>query len=387
MSLNNNNIDHISESMEKIADGFGFCCFWRTQSFRHTPFQLKDMARASGFSQTILDSFSEHSLKASIGLAKYDSQWKKIKFNNHNIEAKTVHVDDSTGAITVEFLGYEKITDQEGKRTQVDSIVFDSYGNLLKTGVTDASREFVRAVDHHMHFWGNNDIYDKVTKPMLKSMDALRISSSNYYVMKSPSNIEKIDKLKNFLSMIGYEFFTLTQAKDKQTQSALSAQVQDALASRISDAEAKVKKWNSQNRVHGRSESAMLTELHDILQLAEELERNLGSDLKGIKEMTANVRNEAKSIIHSQSPAGMNTMAYNYFKTMVEDDNNIAQKESYGNTYYVKVGDDNQEFIINDSLRADAKKVVESLGFYAVVAVGCIVLKPLKSLDTLSVDI
>ena len=373
-----------SNALEDIANGFGFATFWKNLSFGYrTPADLEAKAVANPLQSFV--SFDPHTVTQAIQLACNDTSFKKIKHNDEKVEARLVHKDETAKTFTVEFLAYEKVEDKRGKRTQVDRVVLEmNNGSVLDSGSTDISSSWLQAFQKHLDNWSGNDVYTSVIKPYLKEMKAFRLSTSNYYVMNNARNQALLTELRTFLESVGYNLYTLTQAKDSNTQAALSAQVQDMLGDRLSEVNAKVQEWRSKNRVHGRSETSVMSELGDILTDAIELEKNLETDLKDLKSQLEAIRTEAEDILSGQAPSGVNPAVYAYFKKALVEEKSLAVTEK-GMKFMITVGEDERDFLVGNKLKVEVEKALRDLGYYAFSYANMIIINPLAELEGLSI--
>ena len=218
-------------------------------------------------------------------------------------------------------------------------------------------------------------------------MKAFRLSTSNYYVSNTQVNRDKLAELRLFLESVGFQLFTLTQAKDATTQFALTAQVEDMLQERIADVQSKVTEWKSKNRVHGRSEKAVLDELASILTDAKELESSLETELQSIKDELKVVEQEAQLILSNQAPSDLNPVCYEYFKGILADPNNIGAQTADGDVYMVSISDENKAFCTSSGVKKYAERVINSLGYWAFMSSGLILLRPLSELTNLGTKV
>ena len=211
-------------AMNSIAEGYGFATFWKNVSFGYKPVsQLEDARKTAPLKDFV--SFDAHSTKQAIQLACSDGSLKRVKYNDEKVEAKLVHFDDQAKLYTVEFLGYELVNEKKGKRTQIDTVSIQEDGSILNSGSTDVGTTFLSLFQKHLDNWTGNDIYLQVIRPYLTDMKAFRLSTSNYYVSNTQANVAKLSELRLFLESVGFQLFTLTQAKDTATQFALTEQV------------------------------------------------------------------------------------------------------------------------------------------------------------------
>ena len=383
VETNNQTTTGVKKALERVSDGLGYLVMWSSKNFKLTPQEIRDRATDASLPQHIIDSIVPHTVVASIGLAIADSQWKRQKHNDHKIEAKVLHVDQN-GTQTIEFLGYSTDLDsdgnEKGKRSQLDKVVIDGQGNWMFRGrSTEAFVDtFIDIVDHHLTHLGGNDIYEKVTRPMLKELRSCRITRNNYYVAQTTENNALINSLESFFSSVGYELVCLTQAMDGRTRDGLTSRASRDLQSRLEDVHKKISDWKSQNRVHARSQDTVITRLGEIMTDAEALEKSLGSDLQTLRDAINNAKLEAMGIISTQAPAGVAPAVYTTIKGMLTDDK-IMQRTDHGNVYLFKQ-DLFSDFIKGNSFTAQADRATAALGYYSYVAQGLVILRPRKEL-------
>tara|TARA_Y100000593_G_C4314564_1_gene340161 strand:- start:907 stop:2097 length:1191 start_codon:yes stop_codon:yes gene_type:complete len=380
---NNSTTTDVKNALSRVSDGLGYILMWSSSAFRLTSSDLQQRATDANLPQEIVDSIVPHTVTASVGLAISDTRWKRVKFNKRKIEANVLHVDQN-GTQTIEFLGYSKIGDDgnaEGKRSQLDKVVIDNQGNWMHRGNSseDFADTFISIVDHHLSHLGGNDVYEKVTRPVLKQLRSYRITRNNYYVAQTSENNDLINSLENFFGSIGYELVCLTQAMDGRTRDGLSNRASRDLQGRLDDVHKKIGDWKSQNRVHGRSQETVITRLGEIMTDAEGLESALGTDLKSLRDAITAAKQEALGIINSQAPAGVAPAVYSTIKAMLTDDR-IMQKTDHGNVYLFKQ-ELFKDFIKGNAFTAQADRATAALGYYSYVAQGLVILRPRAELS------
>ena len=274
---------------------------------------------------------------------------------------------------------------RRGKRSQVDRVVINEDGSFLDSGSTEIAQTYLSLFQKHLDNWSGNDVYLQIIRPYLSDMKAFRLSTSNYYVTNTSSNVSKLAELRLFLEQVGFQLFTLTQAKDTLTQQALTTQVEDMLGERIADVQSKVTEWKSKNRVHGRSEKAVLDELASILADAKELESSLETELQSIKDELQDVEQEAITILSSQAPKDFNPLCYDYFKSVIDDESNVTGTTEHGAIYMVSIGQDNQDFFTKSGgdVKKYVKRVLHGLNKWAFVTSGLCIIRPLAEIESL----
>lgn len=374
-----------SDALDNVANGYGFACFWKNVNFGYRPSSLLLELTKTHKVQSFVE-FVPHTVRQSIQLACNDSSFKKHKYNDEKVEARLVFEDETNKLFTIEFLGYEKVEEKKGKRTQVDRVVVEmDKGTIVDSGKTDLAKSWLSGFQKHLDNWSGNDVYTNVIKPYLNHMKAFRLSTSNYYVMNNEANQAYLSELRSFLEAIDYKFFTLTQAKDGFTQQALTSQVEDMLGSRINEVNEKVQEWRTKNRVHGRSENAVMTELSSILVDAQELEKNLETDLKDLRAKLESITNEAEDILNGQAPSGINPAIYGYWKSKLVEENAIAVTDA-GMKFIVTLEEENKEsMLVGEKLKTEVSKILKELGYYGFAFDGMVIVNPLKELETISI--
>lgn len=383
-----------NKKLKDIAQGFGFMVLWNNNGFgSRDPEALERIAKdgkvfgkknPNNESFLIKEvTFEKHTVQTAVQLACNDSSVKAAKHNGEKIESKLVHTSEQ-GVRTIEFLGYEKVLEKQGKRRQIDRVVIDDQGQCLDSGSTDVATSWISAFQKHLNNWNSNDMYSQVIKKYLSSMKALNITKSNYYVMNTPENLVLLDRLRVFMNQVGCELLTLTQAEDKNTQAALTMQVKDAVNARLDTVKVKLDKWKADNRVHGRSENAVMSELTDILTYASELQANLKTSMTDLIESVQAAQNEANAIINSQAPAGVVPAIYTYFQSLMVEDNVFDTGEN-GSSYMFNIDLSNSDLIENNTLSKEATKALKSLDYYGFMANNVVMIRPIAEIGSVSI--
>ena len=162
--------------------------------------------------QEIVDSFVSNSVKAAVGRAIADRRTKSLQYNDARVEVKVLN-EDNNGNLTIEFLGYDTEGSQstkKGKRTHLDKVAIGSDRSWLFKGsgnYDEVVLPFIDRVNYHLDHLGGNDIYERVTNPMLKELRAVRVTRNNYYVSQSDRNNARIECLDKFYTKIGYNTY------------------------------------------------------------------------------------------------------------------------------------------------------------------------------------
>jgi hypothetical protein len=381
---NNAQTAQVTNTIQKVADGLGYMLMWVSSSIRLTPTQLQDFSKAAGLPQDITDSFENNSVKASVGRAISDRKTKSLTYNDNRVEVKVLN-EDNNGNLTIEFLGYETEGDKttkRGKRTHLDKVVVGSDRSWLFKGngnYDECVLPFIERVNYHLDHLGGNDVYEKVTNPMLKELRAVRVTRNNYYVSQTDRNNARIECLDKFFNSIGYTLICLTQAIDTRTRDGISEQVSNTLKERLEGIQDKVTEWKSKNRVHGRSSETVLRELGDILVDTENLESNLGVTLKALKDTITTVKQEANGILDGQAPTGVLPAVFNDMKSLVSDSSKIQETTNNGNVYLFQVSEFG-DYAKGTGLQASADRALNVLGYYSYVSQGYVILRPVQEL-------
>ena len=377
VAITNNEATRKAEAaMQQVVQGCGYLVMWGGRSFQLTSAELQQRATDAGLPVSIVDNITSHTITAAIGLSLVDTRWKREKHNDHKIEAKVLHIDQN-GTTTIEFLGYDKDgTDgsAKGKRTHLDKVVLDGQGNWMHRGANDFADTFISIVDHHVTFLGGNDIYEKVTRPILTELRSFRIARNNYYVRQNSQNSQLLDGWEKFFASIGYELVVLTQAIDERTKSGLSSRASQDLQSRLEDVHNKIKGWKDKNRVHGRSQETVITRLGEIMSDAESIEAALGGDLQTLRDAIISAKKEALGIINTQAPSGVAPALFAQIKGMLTDDKIMSTTDS-GNVYLFQMAEFAQ-FMKGDRLTSQADRATAALGYYSFSQRGLVVLRP-----------
>lgn len=378
----NTKIGSESKALKSIEQGFGFLVTWKKDGFTFMSPTLLT-AEAGKIPMQDFVNFEPHTVRQAIKLACSDRSFTKVKENGAKVEARLVHEDEEQGLYTIEFLSYQKKSEKEGERNQTDRVVLDMNGSQLDSGTSELATTWLTAFQKHLNNWNGNDIYLHVINPYLKAMKAFPVSTSNYYVANNSRNQTLLSELRTFLESIQYKLFVLTQAKDSQTQEALSDQFNSILSERLQSVQNKVDEWRYKSRVHGKSEEAVLSELGSILTDAMELESSLETELKDLKSQLSTVRQEADLILNSQSPSGINPAIFEKIKQMVQTESmDIGDGQK---TWIFAMQDSLQGFVVGSKLRADVDKALHHLGFYGFINNGYICVKELKTLDSIDI--
>jgi len=380
----NRRTQEVKSALSKVERGLGYLVMWGSGKFNSlSAADLQQRAVDAKLPQEIVDNISPHTVTASIGLSIVDTRWKRAKFNDERIEAKVLHVDQN-GNQTIEFLGYDKDGSDgsaKGKRTHLDKVAIDSQGNWLHAGNADNDfcKTFMAIVDHHLNCLGGNDVYEKVTRPLLTTLRSCRIARNNYYVGQTTNNDDLLEAWDLFFASIGYELVVLTQAIDERTRQGLTSRASQDLQDRLEKVHDKIKTWKDQNRVHGRSQDTVIARLGEIMVDAEGLEKSLGSDLQSLRDAVTTAKKEALGIINSQAPSGIAPAVYAQIKAMLTDDR-VMQTTEHGNVYLFQQADFDP-FLKGTSLTVQADRVTASLGYYSYVAKGLVILRPRAELS------
>ena len=340
----------------------------------------------SGLPQEIVDGISQHTVAASLGLAKNDPRWRKVSHNGFNVEVK--QISKSAKSTTMEFLGYEVEDDgktKKGKRTHFDKVAIDDKGTWLHSGTTKVAQSYREIVEDHLANLRGQDVYEKVTSPMLKLMGRSSIARNCYFVPSSEENEILIDSLDKFFSAIGYELICLTQANDKRTKDGIVSRAMSGLNATMTKIADKVGEWKNQNRVHGRSSKKVFEELAEILTETEAIEDTLQVTLQELKDQISQVKAEANVIIGSQAPTGVNDLAYDDFKKLVNDSSKHLDQTVHGPIVMLKVSEI-ENYLTKDgaSLRRSATAACKSLGFYTFIKDDLVLLRPIAELTAMA---
>lgn len=374
----------VTQTIQKVADGLGYMLMWVSSTVRLTPKQLREFSKDSGLPQDITDSFESNSVKAAVGRAIADRKTKNLTYNDARVEVKVLN-EDNNGNMTIEFLGYDTEgteKSKKGKRTHLDKVVVGSDRSWLYKGsgnYNEFVNPFIDRVNFHLEHLGGNDVYERVTNPMLRELRAIRVTRNNYYVSQTERNNARIECLDKFFNKIGYKLICLTQAIDTRTRDGISQQVSNTLKERLEGIQDKVSEWKSKNRVHGRSSETVLRELGDILVDTENLESNLGITMQALKDMISSVKDEANGILDNQAPTGVLPAVFDDMKKLIADTSKVRETTDAGNVYLFPVGDFG-EYAKGTSLQASADKALNVLGYYSYVAQGFVVVRPVAEL-------
>ena len=381
---NNKNVN-TGNVIDQVSQSLGYLVMW-TGSTKQGHNELMKKAIDSGLPSSITSNIQQHTVPASLGLAKNDSRWRKVLHNGYRVEVKELSRDETSGVTTMEFLGYEledNGTTKKGKRTHFDKVAVDDNGDWIHKGTTEVAESFIKIVDDHRANLRGMDLYAMVTSPTLHLMRRVRIARNCYYVANTPENNKLINSLENLMTNVGFTLVCLTQANDKRTKDGLTDRVENDLNDRISDVVSKVSDWKSKNRVHGRSSKKVFEELAEILSDSQEMEKALTISLKAIQDQIEAVRSEADVIISNQAPTGVNDVTYDDFQKAVNDPSNVLQQTEAGKILMLK-GDELSDHISKNgqSLKKGAIYALKSLGYYSYVAEGFVILRPIAELQS-----
>lgn len=368
-------------TISNISQGLGYLIMW-TGSTTQAYTDMQKFAVDAQLPSSITKDITQHTVAASLGLAKNDARWRKVLHNGYRVEVKQLSYDDKSGVHVMEFLGYSIDDDgksKKGKREHFDKVALDSNGAWIAKGSTEAAAEFIKLVDDHRSNLRGQDVYEKVTGPVLKMLKRVRIARNCYFVTNSKENNDLIDKLDDFFSKIGYSLICLTQKNDNRTKKGLTSQIKAELDSRMAEITSKVQDWKSKNRVHGRSSKKVFEELAEILEETKGIEKALSCSLQSLQDEILQVQTEANVIINSQAPTGVNDVVYNDFKTLLGNTKNVIEDTTHGAVLMCKASDLAQ-YVKGDKLNKSAVNVLKSLGYYHFMADGIIILRPIAEL-------
>ena len=369
---------------QTISQGLGYLVMW-TGSCKETYNVLQTKAVDAGLPVDITKDISQHTVQASLGLAKGDTRWKKVLHNGYRVEVRELSRDATSGVTVMEFLGYsleDNGTTKKGKRLHFDKVAIDDQGSWISRGTTEVAAAFIDLVDDHRAFLRGQDLYEKITAPVLKLMRRVRIARNCYYVANTPENNALIDSLDKLMTSVGYNLVCLTQQDDKRTKQGLVAQITEDLNSRLSTVTAKVSDWKSKNRVHGRSSKALFEELAEILEDTEGMEKALSISLTNLQDQITQVRMEADVIIAGQAPTGVNDLAFDDFQKILKGNGGtVIESTPHGDIVMVlakNIKDHTNKQ--GDQLRKSAVEALKSLGYYSYMKDGILILRPIAEL-------
>ena len=359
---------------------YGWCVFWSkiTTGNRFTADELNnflvDHNKQVG-SVTMDYTFKDHTPKAAVGLARYDGSWTRKPGSSSDTEAKVVHENDTE--ITVGFLQYFADGEKQGKRRQIDHMTISkSDGSVLMTGSTDQALHFGTLYRRHLQYQNGNDVYNFVMD-MLRSMNAVRLGRSNYFIADSGSNREKLDALRSILVRMEYEFFQLSQAKDMTTQHGLSRQVSDALMDRIDDVKKKIAKWQNDNKVHGRSRDSAFNEMNSIITDAALYESVLETSLSGVRDLLNECKKSAMDIVDSTK--SLSELQFKSELDSIIQSGLIVEENEYGKVYLCSEYPDS--WVHAGKLKKPSSNFLRSEGMYGFLMGSAMCLRPLAELE------
>lgn len=369
---------------QTISQGLGYLVMW-SGSCKETYNTLKTKAVDAGLPVEITKDISQHTVQASLGLAKGDTRWKKVLHNNYRVEVRELSRDTTSGVTVMEFLGYELTDDgqsKKGKRTHFDKVAIDDKGNWIGRGTTEVAQSFIELVDDHRAFLRGQDLYEKITAPALKMMRRVRIARNCYYVANTPENNVLIDALDKLMASVGYSLVCLTQQDDQRTKKGLVAQITQDLNDRIATITDKVADWKSKNRVHGRSSKAVFEELAEIVEDTEGMEKALSISLQSLQDQIKQVQMEADVIINSQAPAGVNDLAFDDFQKILKGNGGTVLESTPHGDIIMVIANDIKDHTnkAGDQLKKSAQQALKTLGYYSYMKDGILILRPIAEL-------
>ena len=372
---------------QTISQGLGYLVMW-TGSCKETYNTLNTKAVDAGLPVDVTKDITQHTVQASLGLAKADTRWKKVLHNSYRVEVRELSRDTTSGVTVMEFLGYEvedNGTTKKGKRTHFDKVAIDDKGNWIGRGTTEVAEAFIDLVDDHRAFLRGQDLYEKITAPVLKLMRRVRIARNCYYVANTPENNVLIEALDKCMSSVGYTLVCLTQKDDQRTKKGLVAQITEDLNDRIQTVTGKVADWKSKNRVHGRSSKSVFEELAEILEDTQGMEEALSISLQTLQDQITQCKAEANVIVSSQAPTGVNDLAFDDFKSIINNPKNVLEDTVHGAIVMITT-EVVKDYLNKDMtvLRKSAVSAMKTLGYYHFIKDQIMILRPIAELTAVA---